>query len=170
MLVSSSWCYDCAVCEVSYSFFFFRAKLSNRTVRMGRFCSAPFSVVAPNHKWPGTMAGETEKLNILFHFITILKKSFKKKNCSILAVHNLATKQQGECVLSCVWLCEPVNCSPPGSSVHGISQARILEWVAISFSRGSFWPRDRTHASCIGRWIHLHWAIWGAYPLLIPNS
>ena len=39
--------------------------------------------------------------------------------------------------------------SPPGSSVHGISQARILEWVAISFSRGSFWPRDQTQVSCI---------------------
>ena len=59
---------------VSYSLYFFRAKLSNRTVRTGRFYYALFSVVAPNHKWPwsiGNMAGETEKLNILFHFITI---------------------------------------------------------------------------------------------------
>ena len=39
--------------------------------------------------------------------------------------------------------------SPPGSSVHGISQARILEWVAIPFSRGSSWPEDQTHISCI---------------------
>ena len=37
-----------------------------------------------------------------------------------------------------------MDCSPPGSSVHGIFQARILEWVAISFSRGSFQPRDQT--------------------------
>ena len=55
--------------------------------------------------------------------------------------------------LSRVWLCDPRVCSPPGSSVHGISQARILEWIAISFSRGSSWPRDWTHISCIGRWI-----------------
>ena len=41
-------------------------------------------------------------------------------------------------------LFDPMDCSPPGSSVHGISQARILEWVAISFSRGSSRPRDRT--------------------------
>ena len=41
------------------------------------------------------------------------------------------------CVQLCLTLCHPVNCSPPGSSVHGISQARILEWVAISSSRGS---------------------------------
>ena len=46
----------------------------------------------------------------------------------------------------------------PGSSVHGISQARILEWVAISFSRGSSWPSDRTRVSCIGRQILYHWA------------
>ena len=43
---------------------------------------------------------------------------------------------------SCPTLCEPLDCSPPGSSVHGISQARILEWVAIAFSRGSSAPRD----------------------------
>ena len=40
-------------------------------------------------------------------------------------------------VAQCVQLCEPVDCSPPGSSVHGILQARILEWVVIPFSRGS---------------------------------
>ena len=45
--------------------------------------------------------------------------------------------------------CDPMDCSPPGSSVHGILQARILEWVAIPFSRGSSKPRDRTQVSCI---------------------
>ena len=49
----------------------------------------------------------------------------------------------------CPAFCDPMGCSPPGSSVHGISQARILEWVAISYSRGSFQPRDRTLLSCI---------------------
>ena len=44
-------------------------------------------------------------------------------------------------------LCDPMNCSPPGSSSHGILQARILEWVAIPFSRGSSQPRDRTPVS-----------------------
>ena len=52
-----------------------------------------------------------------------------------------------------------MDCSPPGSSVHGIFP-RILEWVAISCSRGSSQPRDRTHISCTGRWIHYHWATW----------
>ena len=50
---------------------------------------------------------------------------------------------------SCPTLCYSMDCSPPGSSVHGILQARILEWVAITFSRGSSWPRDWTQASCI---------------------
>ena len=56
----------------------------------------------------------------------------------------------------CPILCDPTNCSPPGSSVHGIFQARKLEWVAISSSRWSSRPRDQTHISCIscnGRWI-----------------
>ena len=46
---------------------------------------------------------------------------------------------------SCLTLFNPINCSPPGSSVHRILQARILEWVAISSSRGSAWPRDWTY-------------------------
>ena len=46
-----------------------------------------------------------------------------------------------------------MDCSPQGSSVHGISQARILEWAAISSSTGSFWIRDQTLVSWVGRWI-----------------
>ena len=56
------------------------------------------------------------------------------------------------CALSCLTLCDLMDCSPPGSSVHGIFQARILEWVATSFSRGSSQPRDRTRISCIS-WL-----------------
>ena len=57
------------------------------------------------------------------------------------------------CMYVCVWSRSVVSdslqaCSPPGSSVHGILQARILEWVAISFSRGSSQPRDWTRVSC----------------------
>ena len=58
--------------------------------------------------------------------------------------------------------CHPRDCSPPGSSVHGIFQVKILEWVAISFSRGSSWPRDwkRVPSPCLlrCRWILYHWA------------
>ena len=50
----------------------------------------------------------------------------------------------------CQTLCNPTGCILPGSSVYGVLQARILEWVAISFSRGPYWPRDQTQVSCIG--------------------
>ena len=69
---------------------------------------------------------------------------------------------ESEVAQSCPTLCDPMDCSPPGSSVHGILQARILKWVAISFSRGSSWPRDRTQVSHIsGRCFNL-WATWEA--------
>ena len=57
---------------------------------------------------------------------------------------------------SCSTLCNPIDCSPLDSSVHGIFQERILEWVAISFSKGSSRPRDQTHVCCIGRQILHH--------------
>ena len=59
---------------------------------------------------------------------------------------------------SCPTLCDPMDCSPPGSSVYGILQARILEWVAIPFSRGSSWPRDQTQVSCIAARFFTIWA------------
>ena len=63
-----------------------------------------------------------------------------------------------EVAQSCPTLCDPVDCSPPGSSIHEILQARILKWVAISFSRGSSRPRDRTQAFLFaGRHFNL-WA------------
>ena len=61
-------------------------------------------------------------------------------------------------LLNCVQLfVTPKDCSPAGPSVHGISQARILEWVAISFFGGSSQPRDWTHASYTGRRVFCHW-------------
>ena len=71
---------------------------------------------------------------------------------------------------SCPTLCDPIDGSPPGSSVPGIFQARILEWVAISYSRGSSQPRDRTHVSCIScisRQILLRLHHWGVSNLKI---
>ena len=62
---------------------------------------------------------------------------------------------------SCPTLCDPMDCSPPGSSVPGNFQAKILEWVAISSSRGSSWTRDQTLNYCIGRKILYHWAAKG---------
>ena len=58
----------------------------------------------------------------------------------------------------CLTPCNPTDYSLAGSSIHGISQARILEQVAVSFSRRSSWTRNWTRVSCNGRWILYHWA------------
>ena len=59
--------------------------------------------------------------------------------------------------LSCLTLCDSMDCSPPGASVHGVSQARTLEWVAIPFSSGSSQARDQTHVSCIAGGFFTIW-------------
>ena len=77
---------------------------------------------------------------------------------SVPVRHLPLLQKLSEVTQSCPTLCDPVDCTLPGSSVHGILQARILEWVAISFSRGSSRPRDRTQISHIaGRCFNL-WA------------
>ena len=94
-------------------------------------------------------------------------KSFFTFHTDISDCYCLGTK-------SCLTLCSSVDYSPPGLSVHGISQARILEWVAISFSRGSSWPRDGTCISCLGRRILYLWATretqnnWWTLKIIIP--
>ena len=62
-------------------------------------------------------------------------------------------------IQSCLTLCDPMDCSPPGSSVHGIFQATILEWVALPSSRGSSRPSNQaslSYVSCIVRWAFYH--------------
>ena len=61
----------------------------------------------------------------------------------------MKVKSESEAAQSCPTLHDPMDCSLPGSSIHGILQARIVEWVAISFSRGSSQPRDQTRVSRI---------------------
>ena len=89
-------------------------------------------------------------------YSSVLQLSFiwqAKKNTSLVAWGwNWKVK-----VKLCPTLCDPVDCSLPGSSIHVIFQARVLEWVAISFSRRSSWPRDWTWASCI---IGRHFTVW----------
>ena len=64
---------------------------------------------------------------------------------------------ESEAAQSCPTLCDPMDCSLPGSSLHGILQARVLEWVAISFSRGSSQPKDRAQVSRI---VDRRFTIW----------
>ena len=105
------------------------------------------------------------KDNMCLFFFLICYFSIKK--CclkQILCSYNCRKgRVQVPCEL-CVWvpqscptLCNPMECNLPDSSVHGILQARILEWVAIPFSMGSSWPRDRTWVSCIAGRFFTDW-------------
>ena len=71
---------------------------------------------------------------------------------------------------SCLTLCDPIGYSPPGSSGHGISQARILEWVAISFSRGPWRPRDRNHTTCVSCLVGRFFTSWAIGEISSTNS
>ena len=73
-------------------------------------------------------------------------------------------------MLSHIWLCDSMDCSSLGSSVHGILQAGILEWVTISSSRGTYRPRHQTCLSCIGRRILYHRAAWEYWFLMLTLS
>ena len=85
------------------------------------------------------------------------------ENCRVLCLRGIIIIIK---VKVCLTLCDHTDRSPPGSSVHGILQVRILEWVAILFSRGSSWLRDRTLVSCIGGRFFTFWASRGA-PIII---
>ena len=110
----------------------------------------------------GSMAGWEPSSRSQTRILTWLKR-LESSVVSLFCLH-LAL-----CMLSHVqpfW--DPMDCSPPGSSVHGILQARTLELVAIFFSRGSSQPRDRTRVpciSCISRRILYHWTTWEARSL-----
>ena len=75
-----------------------------------------------------------------------------------MAVFHLVKKMKLLVIQSGLTLCEAMDCSLPGSSVHWIHQARILDYVAILFSRGSSWPRDREWVSCIAGRFFTTWA------------
>ena len=78
--------------------------------------------------------------------------------------NNPIRKKESVAIRLCLTLCNPVNCSPPGSSVHRILQGRILEEVTISFSRGSSWPRGQTRTSrIVGRFF----TIWATTQMII---
>ena len=84
-----------------------------------------------------------------------------------LPLHHLGNPYACESVLVtqlCLTFCDPIDCSQPNSSVHRISQARILEWVAIPFSRVSSPPRDQIHVSCIADRFFTNWAAREALP------
>ena len=82
---------------------------------------------------------------------------WRKKDVVNVVVQSLSEVEE-LLAQSCLTLLIPMDCSPPGSSVHRILQAGKLEWVAIPFYRGSFWPRNRTRVSCIAGEFFTVWA------------
>ena len=119
---------------------------------------AAVSGVAQSRTRLKQLSSSSSSPKTVIHRWLLLMVEFKKRFCWFLFCLCVCAQS-----LSHVQLCNPIDCSLPGSSVHGIFPARILEWVAISFSRESFWPRDQTHISCVGRWIFF-------LPLLPPGK
>ena len=97
----------------------------------------------------GMKTKQISKLDV--HFILCVCVCVCARACARARTHTKSLQ-------SCPTLCDPRYCSPPGSSVHGILQARILKWVAIPFSRGSSWPMDWTRVSCIAGRFFTIWA------------
>ena len=98
--------------------------------------------------------GQFEYKKIMIYFYSSLEVSCRYHELS--KIHSLKYLQNN--ISYCALLSHfshdqlfvtPVDHNPLGSSVHGILQAKILEWIAVYYSRGSFWPRDQTHVSCI---------------------
>ena len=90
----------------------------------------------------------------LYHIARFLHPSVlwtcnTRRSTTLVVDYVLLCEKQSKVAQSCPTLCDPMDCSLPRSSVHGIFQARVMEWVAISFSRGSSQPRDQTWVSCI---------------------
>ena len=108
---------------------------------------------------------EGGKVEIVADFIFLGSKISVVGDCShemkrfLLLGRKVITNLESEVTQSCPTLCDPMDCSPPGSSICGIFQARVLEWVVISFSRGSSQPRDRTWVSHIVSRCFTIWAI-----------
>ena len=83
--------------------------------------------------------------------------------CNLVNLYNDILKRESEVAQLCPTLCDTMDGSLPGSSIHGIFQARVLEWVATSFSRGSSQPRDRTW---ISRIVGRYFTIWATREVL----
>ena len=107
----------------------------------------------PNTNKQCYMSIISQKINGKTTFIAIVLRELSQSCESLLKykISGTPPSLSGSIFQSCLTLCDPVNCGPPGSSAHGISQARTLEWVAISYSRGSSNPGIEL--------VSLHWKV-----------
>ena len=173
-------------CTVYFSIFYMFENFHNWTLEnnsMEPLCLRSSRNRGEKNTWPQTAARSGAQLVLPSHLQSPGQPlcHFYKVQWSVTCV---MSERGGRCVKetllvcilvtqSCPTLCDPMDCSPPGFSVHGILQTGILEWVAISFSRGSSWPKHQTRVSCVvGRFFTI-WATREAQQclwLLLKNS
>ena len=116
-----------------------------------------------NSVW--TVVFSTSALNMLLACLLSYIVLTRSLHCYFVVILSICLYTQLPLIL-----CNPLDCSPPGSFIHGIFQARALEWVAIPSSRESTWFRDWISISCIsciGRWILYHWASWELVAIIL---
>ena len=123
---------------------------------------APTGFLYSFHSLLASLLGYFQLIFLLTHWFFFLFLSLSQVYCWIsvlnFSVYSLYCVD-AKLPQSCLTLCDPMDCSLPGSSVHGILHARTLEWVAMPSSRGSSGPRDWTrisYISCTGRWLLYH--------------
>ena len=130
---------------------------SNESVHLIRWPKYwSFSInISPSNEHPGLISFKMDWLDLLEVQGTLTECLTRKKKKNSLSLSlslyiyiythtHTHTHIYAQLIQSCLTLCDPMDCRLPGSSAHGIFQARILEWDALSFSRGSSWPRDWT--------------------------
>ena len=117
-------------------------------MRLCSLCSHPLSLLCLAYLLSTRPRFQSSKLSVGAHNQRPSQKGWETLHVKV---------KESEVALSFLTLCDPMEWSLPGSSVHGIFQARVLEWVAFSFSRGSSQPRDRTRVSGI---TSRHFTVW----------
>ena len=112
------------------------SKISIFCMKLPVFCMGVYTSSAPS---------ALSRLQLVFPWVRKLGPEEEVLSCLTLEKPSVGkSEKESEVAQSCPTLCDPMDCSLPGSSVNGIFPAKVLEWVAIAFSRGSSWHRDRT--------------------------
>ena len=137
------------------------AAIRNKLVSMGSkqypYTEIKYEWQDGKNAWGLFNKGHSENIEGFFFLIQWTHRNYYVPGTKCLTIANSFHPHnnfESEIAQLCQTLCNPMDCSPPASSVHGILQARILEWVAISFSRGSSRPRDRIQVS------HIAFTLW----------
>ena len=140
------------------------------------FCGKHFSKIGQNTYtfWPINSSNANFSYNNIHNlwYFTQNRIHYSIPACTYLVLRLWKQPQHVPCAQSCSTLCDPTDCNLPGSSVDGIFQTRLLERLAISFSRGSSPPRDRTCISCVScipDGFFTHWAVREALHLHVHN-